>query len=57
MKEPIKTDSNIGTLDEKSFTKLLLYRVVDMTARKNKSIILASINFSYSSERFYGQLM
>ena len=31
--------------------------MVDMTAKTNKSIILSSINFSYSSKRFDGKLI
>ena len=36
MNELIKIDSYIRTLDEKSFTILLLYGVVDMTAKQTK---------------------
>ena len=57
MHELIKIDSCILTLDEKSFTKLLLYGDGRYDSKTNKSIILASINFIYSSKRFDGQLM
>ena len=57
MKEPIKTDWYILTLDEKSFSKLLLYGDGRNGCKTNKSIILASINFIYSSKRFYEELM
>ena len=57
MNELIKTDSCILTLDEKSFTKLLLYENGRYDSKTNKSIILASINFIYSSKRVDGQLM
>ena len=50
-------DSRILTLDEKSFTKLLLNGDDRYDSKTNKSIILASINFIYSSKRFDGQLM
>ena len=57
MNELIKTDSCILTLDEKSFTKLLLYENGRYDSKTNKSIILASINLIYSSKRVDGQLM
>ena len=57
MNELIKTDSCILTLDEKSLMKLLLYGDNRYDSKTNKSIILASINFIYSSKRFDGQLM
>ena len=57
MNELIKIDSYILTLDEKSFTKLDLYGHGRYDSKTNKSIILASINFIYSSKRFDGQLM
>ena len=57
MDELIKIDSCILTLDEKSFTKLLLYRDGRYQSKTNKSIILASINFIYFSKRFDGQFM
>ena len=52
MIELIKIDSCILTLDEKSFTKLLLYGdgICD-------SKILASINVIFFAKRFDGQLM
>ena len=57
MNELIKIDSYILTLDEKSFTKLFLYGDHRYNSKTNKSIILVSINFIYSSKRFDGQLM
>ena len=57
MNEPIEIDSCILALDEKSFTKLLLYGDGRYDIITNKSIILASTNFIYSSKRFDGQLM
>ena len=51
MNELIKTDSCILTLDEKSFTKLLLYRDGRYDIKTKKSIILATIKFTYSSKR------
>ena len=57
MNELVKTDSYVLTLYEKSFTKLLLYGGGRYDNKINKSIILASINFIYSSIRFDGQLM
>ena len=57
MNELIKIDSCILTLDEKSFTKLLLYGDGRYARKPKKSIILAFINFIYSSKRFDGQLM
>ena len=57
MNELVKTDSCILTLDQKSFTKLLLYGDGRYDSKTNKSIILVSINLIYSSKRFDGQLM
>ena len=57
MDELIKIDSCILRLDEKSFTKLLLYRDGRYQSKTNKSIMLASINFIYFSKRFDGQFM
>ena len=54
MNELIKIDSCTLALDEKSFTKLLLYRDGRYDIKTNKSIILASIEFIYSSKRFNG---
>ena len=59
MNELIKTDSCVLTLDrldEKSFMKFLLYGDGRYNSKTNKSIILASIKFIYSSKRFDGQL-
>ena len=59
MNELIKIDSCILTLDrldEKSFTKFLLYGDGSYNSKTNKSIKLASIKFIYSSKRFDGQL-
>ena len=59
MNELIKIDSCILTLDrldEKSFTKFLLYGDGRYDSKTNKSMILASIKFIYSSKRFDGQL-
>ena len=56
MNELIKIDSCILTLDDKSFMKLVLYGDGRYDSKTNKSIILASINFIYSSKRFDGQL-
>ena len=53
----VKTDSWILTLDEISFTKLLLYGDDRYDSKTNKSTILVSINLIYSSKRFDGQLM
>ena len=53
----IKIVSSILTLDEKSFTKLLLCGDGRYGSKTNQSIILASIKFSHSSKRFDGQLM
>ena len=55
MNELIKIDSCILTLDEKSFTKLLLYGDSRYDSKTNKSLILASIKFNYSSKGFDGQ--
>ena len=57
MNELIKINSCILTLDEKSLTKLVLYGDGRCDSKKTKSLILASINFIYSSKRFDGQLM
>ena len=57
MNELIKIDSSIATLDEKSFTKLLLYGDGRYDWKTNKSIILASINFIYASKCFDEQSM
>ena len=57
MNELIKTDSCILTLDEKFFTKLLVYGDSRFDSKTNKSIILASVKFIYSSKGFDGQLM
>ena len=55
--ELIQIDSCILTLDEKSFTKLLLYEDGRYDTKTDKSTILTSINSIYSSKRFDGQLM
>ena len=47
-------DLCILTLDEKSFTKLLLYGDSRYDSKINNSIILASINFIYSVKCFDG---
>ena len=47
-------NSCILTLDENSFTKLLLYGDGRYGSKTNTSIILASVNFIYSSERVDG---
>ena len=57
MNELVKIDSCVLTLDQKSFTKLLLYGDGRYDSKTNKSIILVSINLIYSSKRFDGQLM
>ena len=57
MNELIRINSRILTLDEKSFTKLLLYRDGRYDIKISKSIMLASVKFIYSSKRFDGQLM
>ena len=57
MNELIKIYPCILTLDEKSFTKLLLHGDGRYNCKTNKSITLASINLIYSSESFDGQLM
>ena len=57
MNELIKIDSCTLTLDEKSFTKLLLYGDGRYDSKANKNIILAYANFIYSSKCFDGQLM
>ena len=56
MNDLIKTDSCVLTLNEKSFTKLLLDEDDRYDSETNKSIILASIKFIYSSKRFDRQL-
>ena len=50
--ELINIDLCILTIDEKSLTKLLLYRDDRYDCKTSKSIILASINFIHSSKRF-----
>ena len=57
MNELVKIDSCILTLDQKSFTKFLLYGDGRYDSKTNKSITLVSINLIYSSKRFDGQLM
>ena len=57
MNELIEIDSCILTLDEESFTKLLLYGDGRYDNKRKKSIILACNNFIYSSKRFDGQFM
>ena len=57
MNQRIKIDSCNPTLDEKFFTKLLLYGDGRYDSKTNESITLASINFINSSKRFDGQLM
>ena len=57
MNELIKIDSCILTLDEKYFTKLLLYRDGRYDSKTNKTIILSSIKIIDSSKHFDGQLM
>ena len=57
MNELIKIDSCILTLDEKSFTKLLLYGDARYDSKTNKTIILSSIKIIDSSKHFDGQLM
>ena len=57
MNELIKIDSCILTLEEKYFTKLLLYGDGRYDSKTNTSTILASINFVYSSKRFDAKLM
>ena len=47
-------DLCILTLDEKSFTKLLIYGDGRYDSKTNNSIILASINFIYSVKCFDG---
>ena len=56
MNEFIKIDSCIYTLDKIFFRKLLVYGGGGYASKTNTSIILASIKFIYSSERFDGQL-
>ena len=55
--EFIKIDSCIYTLNNFFFRKLLVYGGGGYASKRNTSIILASIKFIYSSERFDGQLM
>ena len=57
LNELTKIDSGILTLDEKSFTKLLLYGDGRYDSKTNKSIILASIKFVIQRIRNYGNLM
>ena len=57
MNELIEIDSCILTLDEESFSKLLLYGDGRYDNKRKKSIILACNNFIYSSKRFDGQFM
>ena len=57
MNELIKIDSCILTLDEKSFTKLILYGNGRYDRKTNMCIILASIKLIYSSKLFDGYLM
>ena len=58
MNEFFKTDDScILTLDEKSFTKLLVYGDCRDDSKTNKRIILASIKLIYFSKRFDEQLM
>ena len=57
MNELIKIDSCILTLDEKYFTKLLLYRDGRYDSKTNKTIILSSIKIIDSSKHLDGQLM
>ena len=57
MNEFIEIDSCILTLDEQSFTKLFLYGDGRYDNKRMKSMILACINFIYSSKRFDGQFM
>ena len=57
MNELIKINSCILTLEEKYFTKLLLYGDGRYDSKTSTSIILASINFVYSSKRFDRKLM
>ena len=47
MNEFIKIDSCILTLDNKSFTKLLLYGDGGYNSKTNKSIMLASRSISF----------
>ena len=51
LNELTKIDSGILTLDEKSFTKLLLYGDGRYDSKTNKSIILASIKFVIQRNR------
>ena len=57
MNELSKIDLCILTLDEKSFTKLLLYGGGIYDNKTCKIMILASIKLIYSGKRFDGQLM
>ena len=57
MNKLIKIDSCILILDEKSLTELLLYGDDRYDLKTNKRIVLTSINFIHSSERFDGQLI
>ena len=47
MNELVKTDSRILTLDEKAFTKLLLYRDRIDDSKTNKRTMLAFDKFIY----------
>ena len=55
--ELIKIDSCVFTLDKKAFTKLLLYGDGRYDWKANRSNILASMKFVYSSKHFNEQLM
>ena len=57
MNEHIKTDLCKLTLNQKSFTKLLLYGDGRYDSKTNTSIILASIKFIYSRKRSELQLI
>ena len=57
MNELITIDLCIFTLDEKSFTKLLLHGEGRCDSKTNKSIILPLIKFNDSGRRFDGQLI
>ena len=52
MNELRKIDSSILNVDEKSFTKLLLYGDSKFENKVNKKIFLASINFVLSTKRY-----
>ena len=57
MNKIMKTNSSILTLDEKYFTRLVLNGDGRYHSKTNKSIILVSIKFIYSSKRFDGLFM